>query len=172
MIQMIGALLALVLPAIIVLLLRTFRTIRITDVTPSEVTDFCHRPMQRLLDRAELQYLQNHGIGKDRIHKLRRDRRNIYRLYLRSLTQDFNRVHAMLNLLLICSYSDRPDLAARLAKQKFVFYRNLLVVEVQFSLHACGFEKIPEINLLRPLEIIQAQLRELAPVTVPAISAI
>jgi hypothetical protein len=172
MIQMIGALLALVLLAVLVLLLRTFRTIRTSDGPTSEVTDFCHRPMQRLLDPTELQYLQNHGISKERLNKLRSERRRIYRLYLRSLTQDFNRVHTILNLLLICSYSDRPDLATRLAQQKFVFYRNLLLVEVRLSLHACGFEKIPEIDLLRPLEIIQAQLRELAPVTMPAVSAV
>jgi hypothetical protein len=48
------------------------------------------------------------------------------------------------------SYFDRPDLAKLLAKQTFTFYPNLLLVEVRLTLYACGFEKMPQIDLLGP----------------------
>jgi hypothetical protein len=131
-----------------------------------------YRPIQRLLAPADFEYLRNKGISEDKINKLRRERRKIYRLCLRSLARDFNNVHRALALALAHSHVDRPDLAKLLAQQKFTFYRNLLQVELRLTLYACGFEKMPEIDLLGPLQIIQAQLRQLARVNMPAVSAV
>src|SRR5207302_1408572 len=129
LIQVTGAMVALVQVCAIVLLLRTLNSRRIPNGTTFDSADLCHRPMQRLLDQAEVQYLRDNGISKGKITKLRSKRRRIYRLYLRTLAQEFNRVHDALKSLLISSYSDQPDLATLLAKQTFIFYRNLLLVE-------------------------------------------
>ena len=80
------------------------------------------------------------------------------------MAQDFNRVHRALRLMMAYSYADRPELATLLAKERFEFYRRMLLVEFRLTLHACGYEKMPEINLLRSLETLQAQLRALTPV--------
>lgn len=172
MILMIGALVTIVLGCAIVLRLRTFNSIRDADTPPLDSADLCYRPMQRLLDPAELQYLLDQGISKEKVNKLRGQRRQIYRLYLRSLAEEFKNVNGALKSLLGSSYSDRPDLATLLAKQQFTFYRNLLLVQLRLTLHACEFDKMPEIDLLGPLEIIQAQLRQLAPANTPAGSAV
>jgi hypothetical protein len=57
---------------------------------------------------------------------------------LRSLAGDFNTIQRALNLALVQSNTDRPDLAAEIARQKVKFYRNLLVAEAWLTLHACG----------------------------------
>ena len=54
-----------------------------------------------------------------------------------------------------------PDLAAELTKQRITFYRNVLKVENWLVLNACGFERMPAMDLLQPLEIMQAQIRQL-----------
>ena len=72
--------------------------------------------MQRLLSPDEFQYLRERGVSEQKISQLRKERRTIYRLYLRSLVQDFDGVHQALKLLLVSCHSDRPDLANVLIK--------------------------------------------------------
>jgi len=118
--------------------------------------------LNRLLDPADFDYLRRRGVSEASIKKLRTERRKIYWLCLRSLAQDFNRVYRCINLILIQSPVDRPELAALLAKQKVTFYRNLVMVEFRLGLYACGVERMPVIDLLQPLEALQAQLNQLA----------
>jgi hypothetical protein len=121
-----------------------------------------YRPLDRLLDPADFEFLRRRGISKAKIKKLQTERRKIYRLCLRSLAYDFNLVHRSVNLVLVQSRVDRPELAAELARQKLAFYRNLLRAEFRLTLHACGLEHMPAIDLLQPLEILQSHLRQLA----------
>ena len=121
-----------------------------------------YRPLHRLLDPADFAFLRRRGIGEERIRRLRTERRRIYRLCLRSLAQDFNQVHRTLNIILVHSPVDRPDLAAELGRQRVTFYRNLMKVEFRLVLNAAGFDRMPVIDLLQPLEILQTQLRMLA----------
>ena len=118
--------------------------------------------MGRLLDPADFEYLRKRGVSEVNINKLRVERRKIYRLCLRSLAQDFNHVYRSANLMLIQSHVDRPELAGVLAKQKLTFYRNIVHVEFRLTLHACGIERMPTIDLLQPLEAMQQQMRQLA----------
>ena len=170
MIVISGALTTLWLVWAVVLLLRMLTSTRVPKGAAFDSMDFCHRPMKRLLDPAELQYLRKQGVREEIVTKLRTQRREIYRLYLRDLVQEFNKVHESLKLLLVSSYSDRPDMARLLMKKKFTFYRNLFLVEGWLTLHACGVDKMPDIDIARSLEIIQLQFLELAPVRVSAAS--
>jgi hypothetical protein len=159
---LIGALATLVLAAATVLLLRTSFISR-TEL--SERTDLSwkdYRPLDRLLDPADFDYLREKGVSENRIKRLRVERRKIYHLCLRSLARDFNQIHAALNLVVVQSPVDRSDLVAQLARQRVTFYRNLMLVEFRLAMYACGFERMPAVNLLQPVEILQAQLRQLA----------
>jgi hypothetical protein len=159
-----GALGTLLSGAIIVLLLRTFYIPGISCAKTSEEMDLSwrdYRPLHRLLDPADFEFLRRRGIGEARIKKLIVERRGIYRLCLRSLASDFKAVHRTLNMVLIQSRVDRPDLAAELAKQRLTFYRNLMLVEFRLAVHRWGF-KMPSVDLLQPLEVLQTQLRMLA----------
>jgi hypothetical protein len=151
-----------VLGSAIVLLLRITIASRLKLSEGMDLSWRDYRPLHRLLDPVDFDYLRRRGVNEARIQKLRVDRRKIYRMCLRSLARDFNQVHAALNMLIVQSREDRSALAAELAKQRFVFYRNLLLLEFRLNLHACGFERVPAINLLQPMEILQAQLRQMA----------
>jgi hypothetical protein len=161
----IAGLVMLILGAATFLLLRTFFASCSTYAEASEPLNISwrdYRPLGRLLDPADFEYLRTRGISKVRIKKLRIERRKIYRLCLRSLVYDFNRVHGCVNLMLIRSHIDRPKLATELATQKLTFYRNLILVEFRLTLHAWGIERMPAIDLLQPLEALEMQLRQLA----------
>jgi hypothetical protein len=161
----IGAAIALLTAAAVVLLLRTFLTTCVSYAQSFDPEDMSWRnyPVSRLLDPADFEYLRRRGVSEANVRKLRAERRNIFRLCLRSLAMDFNRVQGALKIMLVQSTHDRPELATLLATQRVLFYRNLLLVEAWLVLHACGFDQMPAIDVLQPLQIIQAQLRQLAP---------
>jgi hypothetical protein len=147
------------------LLLRTFFSGNHTLEDAAGVMDLCwrdYRPLDRLLDPADFEFLRSRGASEVKIRKLRAERRRIYRRCLRSLAHDFNQVHRSVNMVLIQSREDRPQLAAILATQKLTFYRNLVRAEFRLMLNACGLERMPVIDLLKPLEVLQTQLRQLA----------
>ena len=155
-----GALITLLLTAAVVLLRTCFATC-ISYAESLDRADLSWRdyPVSRLLDTADFEYLRRRGVSEAQMKKLRTERRIIFRLCLRSLARDFNRVQYAINIMLVQAQQDRPDLAAELARQRFTFYRNLLLVEGWLVLHACGFDRMPTIDLLQPLQTMQAQLR-------------
>ena len=121
------------------------------------------RPLERLLDPTEFAYLRNRGLSKGRIKELRRQRLRLFRLYLRRLTLDFHAVHAALEVALVNSAEDRPDLARELGKQRLLFYRGLLSVECHLVLYAAGIHTAPSLDLIRPLERLHVQFCQLSP---------
>jgi hypothetical protein len=166
-----GALIALILGTAAVLLLRTFFTTCISFAQSFDRADLSWRdygPLQRLLDPAEFEFLRRRGVAEARINKLRRERRQIYRLCLRSLAADFNSIQQALSLFLVQAQEDRPDLAAELAKQKVRFYRSLFVAEAGLIVHACGINRMPSVDLLLPFTALQEQLRDLG--SMPALA--
>jgi len=157
---------ALLLGIVGVVLLRTFSTTCLSYVESFDRADLSwrsYRPLQRLLDPSDFEFLRRRGVAESKIRRLRRERRTLYRMCLRSLAADFNKIQQTLNLRLIQSEDDRPDLAAELARQKIRFYRNLLMAEACLAVHACGVDHIPAVDLLRPFTALQQQLQQLAP---------
>ena len=168
-IEVIGALVTVVLICKSVLLLRIFHSRRnnglhgYTSSFDAVVT--CYNPMQRLLDPAEFRFLREHRVSNKKVNQLRSQRRKLYRLYLHSLRLEFERIHQTLKMCLVSSRVDRPEVAALLMKQKVAFYQNILRAELRLTLHALGFEEMPQIDFLAPLEIIRAQLQSLTSAT-------
>ena len=161
MIILAGASATLVLGIAIVLLLRTLFIARI-DVSEVIGSWRDYRPLGRLLAPTDFDYLRRRGIDNRTIRKFRVERRKIYRMCLRSLVRDFNQMHARLTAMVVQSGDDRPELVAELARQRATFFYNVAQVEFRLFLHACGFETMPAINLLQPVEILQTRLRRMA----------
>lgn len=161
-----GAVIALIALVATALLLRTFFTTCLSFAQSFDRSDLSWRdygPLQRLLDPADFEFLRKRGISEQKIRKLRRERRQIYRLCLRSLAGDFNHVQHALNLVLVQSETDRPDLVAILARQKLTFYRNLMMAEAALVIHACGIDRMPAMDLVQPFHALREQLQQLAP---------
>ena len=66
------------------------------------------RPLERLLDPSEFEYLRRRGLGKQRIEQLQAQRRKLFRMYLRRLTCDFNTACCAISEMLVNSTVDRP----------------------------------------------------------------
>jgi hypothetical protein len=121
------------------------------------------RPIERLLDPTEFEFLRRRGLSKQRISELRSKRRQLFRMYLRRLTQEFNAIHSALRLAIVQSDTDRADLVRELGRQRFNFYRHLLGVEFRLALNAAGFETVPSLELIRPLEKLHIEFCNLVP---------
>src|SRR5438067_10588189 len=71
-----------------------------------------YRPMMRLLDGGDLESLRSQpGFTPRMATKLRLQRCQIFRGYLRCLNGDFDRVCAAIKVLMVQSQHDRTDLA-------------------------------------------------------------
>ena len=145
------------------------RTLTRPQVSTEDMNDWIDinwqncRPLERLLDPTEFQFLRDRGLSKERIKQLRFQRQKLFRLYLRRLTHDFNGVHAVLKMAMVNSASDRPDLAQELATQRIAFHRALIGVEFRLVLYAAGFDTAPSMDLIRPMERLHARFCELMP---------
>jgi hypothetical protein len=122
-------------------------------------------PIERLLDPSEFEFLRKRGLSKQRIQELRAKRRSLFRMYMRRLAHEFNAAHAALETVLVTAHVDRPDLARELGRQRLLFYRGLIGVEVRLTLNALGFDSVPvpSLELIRPLERLHLEFCRLVP---------
>ena len=132
-----------------------------------------YRPMERLLSTEDLDFLASQpGYTRQMARRLRSERRKAFRGYLRCMKRDFNRVTLAIQMLMINSMVDRPDLAGILVKQKAAFQMGLLAVEWRLAMHACGWDRMVDVrDLVGALDALGNELRQLVPVQQVAASA-
>jgi hypothetical protein len=122
-----------------------------------------YRPMMRLLDEADFQFLAAQpGMTRQEIRRLRRERLQIFRDYLRDLNTDFACVCLAIKLVLLQSKIDRPDLALALVRNQIVFAGRMLAVRAQLLGSAVGLPRVQTEALLRLFDGMQVELRTLA----------
>src|ERR1700687_3564058 len=89
------------------------RSLPVTAGWIDELSTDRYRPMMRLLDSADLEFLRSQpGFTSRMESKLRAQRCQIFRGYLQCLNMDFKRVCMALKLVLVQSEQDRPELSA------------------------------------------------------------
>jgi hypothetical protein len=125
-----------------------------------------YRPMMHLLDGSDLEFLRlQPGFTPKMAHKLRAQRYQIFRGYLRCLQEDFERVCAAIKILMLQSRDDRPDLARVLLHQQLLFSAGMLVVEARLILYRCGICSVDVTNLVKIFDGMRIELRSLVPVS-------
>ena len=123
-----------------------------------------YRPMLRLLSRDEIETLHRRpGFTPKAEASFRRARCRIYRSYLTSLSQDFNRVSVALKILMVESSNDRPDLAATLVRTRLAFHAALINAHLRAILYFLGIGSVDSSQLLRLFDCMRVELRTLAP---------
>ncbi len=123
-----------------------------------------YRPMLRLLNGEELRYLSTQpGYSPKLAAEFRRQRCEIFRGYLRSLSRDFNRVSTALKLLMVQASADRPDLAASLVRSRVAFTFALIAAHVHLQLYSLGIGTVNPSQLLRLFDGMRLELRTLVP---------
>jgi hypothetical protein len=111
-------------------------------VTPEwlqEISAERYRPMGRLLSEEDYQFVRSHAKADAALwRKLRSERRRIFRVYLRSLQRDFDRVCSVLTAVVAHAPEDRSELNLMLTRQRLAFRLGVLRIHGVLFLHALG----------------------------------
>jgi hypothetical protein len=125
-----------------------------------------YRPMMRLLDGDDLEFLRSQpGFTPRMATKLRVQRCQIFRGYLRSLNGDFQRVCAAIKILMLQSRQDRPDLAGLLVQQQVRFACGMGLVYFRLFLYRYRLSGVDVTSLVKNFDQMRLELRSLVPAT-------
>ena len=125
--------------------------------------------MARLLADDDLQFLKAQpGYRADMGKRWERERRRIFRLYLRELKSDFRRLHEHARELVAQSGAESADLVAVLMKQQTTFWRATTALEFRLALESMGMGKV---DVAPFMQLIEAMRVDLAQRTAPLIAA-
>lgn len=130
------------------------RTATVDSGMPSSVERY--RPMLRLLDEQDFQFLAASGCSPETIRRAKADRRAIFRRYLRCLVKDYSRLLVGLRLQILMSDTDRPDLFRVIAASRWFLLRSLLGIEFSLALHAAGIGRVDVASLVEAIEGLTA----------------
>ncbi len=121
--------------------------------------------MAGLLADDDLMFLQAQpGYRAAMGTRWKRERRRIFRLYLRELKNDFRRLHAQARELVAQSGADSADLVEVLMKQQITFSRATTALEFRLALEAMGIGKVDVAPFMQLIEAMRVDLaRRTAP---------
>ncbi len=124
-----------------------------------------YRPMARLLGGSDADLLKRHpGSNRGMKRRVDRERRRLFREYLKQLREDFYRVCTALELMMTHSSYDRPELAIVLLHQRFRFFVSIALAEFRLFLNACGWDDVPDmVAVAQPLGVLAGELRRMLP---------
>ena len=161
-------LMVLALAAVVVVLARklasTDTSLPLTAEWIDELSIERYRPMMHLLDGGDAEFLRSQpGFTPGMAAKLRIERCQVFRGYLRCLRTDFQRVCAALKLLMLHSRDDRPDLAGVLVHQQLMFECGLVLVGFRLFLYRFGLCGVDVTDLVKIFDVMRLELRRLVP---------
>ena len=123
-----------------------------------------YRPMLRLLSDDDVRFLASQpGYSPRTAREFRRQRCEIFRGYLRWLRADFSRICTALQVLMVQSQHDRPDLAMLLIRQKFVFAASLIAIHVNLVLYRLGIVSVGVGSIISAFDSLRLELRQMVP---------
>lgn len=126
-------------------------------------------PMLRLLESGDVEFLRSQpGYSRRLESRLRAQRCQIFRGYLRCLSLDFRRICTALKLLMAQSQQDRPDLASILVHHQIMFASGMLAIHARLFLYRWGICTVDVRNLVQIFELMRVELCSLMPAAVPA----
>jgi hypothetical protein len=144
------------------------RSLPVTAEWIDELSTDRYRPAMRLLDSRDIEFLRSQaGFTPKMEAKLRAQRCQIFRGYLRCLDMDFQRVCMALKLVLLHSEQDRPDLSALLVHHRIMFATGLLAARFRLFLYRWGICTVDVTSLLRIFDVMRIELRTLVPAAMP-----
>jgi len=156
--------------AIITLLAARLLAYRATSAGPGDAEDFStfsmarFGPMSRLISGDDEDFLASQPGYRRRIGRtLRRNRRRIFRMYLRELAAEFHRLHAAARAVVAESTEESAHMVGLLLRQQILFWRSMVVLEV--SLLVPGLYRADLRKLVEAMEGMRASLVRIVPET-------
>jgi hypothetical protein len=123
-----------------------------------------YRPMLRMLDGSDIAFLRSQpGFTPDMAKKLRVQRTQIFRGYLRSLETDFGRVCSAIKVVMLQSKYDRPELAEAMLRQQVTFACSMLSVRGHLFLYRMGVSGVEVSKLVTIFDSMRLELRSMVP---------
>src|SRR5664280_432810 len=146
----------------------TNRSLPVTAEWIDELSTGRYRPMMRLLDSRDIEFLRSQaGFTPKMEAKLRAQRCQIFRGYLRCLDMDFQRVCMALKLVLLHSEQDRRDLSAVLVHQQVMFATGMMAARFRLFLYRWDICTVDATPLVRIFDAMRIELRTLVPAAMP-----
>lgn len=128
-----------------------------------------YQPMAGLLAEEDFQFLRAQPGYRPAIGaKLRRQRRRIFRMYLRELAGDFHRIHAEAREFVAHSQQPDAELVWILIRQQVTFWRAMAAVELRLAMDQAGLGRVDVRGLLNAFHTMRIDLLRLQ---VPAATA-
>lgn len=139
---------------------------RLQEDLPEREAEFSlarYEPMGRLLCNEDLLFLKAQpGYTAEIGRKFSRERRRIFRLYLRELARDFRRLHAHARAAVASLASEHSPLVGMLIRQQVRFWYEMVAIEMRLSLSWAGMGSIDARGLVEALRTMQAEINRLA----------
>ena len=158
------------------ILSKLYKNTSIEELTPEWAENFSvayYAPMVGLLSDEDFKFLARQpGFDFALRRKLRRERLEIFRGYLRKLVADFNRLHLAIRLNLSRHPQDHSQLVSQLIWLKIRFSISLLQVEVSYLLCWMGVRTIHVGSLVRYLEEMSSKLQAISALQTSSASAL
>lgn len=111
--------------------------------------------MEGLLSSEDFEFLSRQpGFDMSLYRKFRRERLQIFHLYLVRMVADFNRLHTAAKLILSQSEQDQSELLNKLIWMKFRFSMAVLHAEFSYRLCQLGLRTLPVRGLLTEMETL------------------
>lgn len=121
-----------------------------------------YRSMLRILDEGDLQFVQENRLLRRRIRAHRRD---LFRGYLRCLTNDYAKLLGGIRRIMADSGIDRPDLAKALLRNRVMFALALCRIEFNLRMHALGIGRVDVSGLVEAIDSLRTAINALTPAT-------
>ncbi len=132
---------------------------------PADFTLSRYEPMARLLKEEDLLFLRSQpGFTPEIAKSFIRDRRRIFRLYLKELAGDFHRLHMHARVAVASLPSEHSPLVGMLIRQQARFWYEMAAVEIHLSLASIGLGagSLDANGLVNAIGRMQAELSRLA----------
>jgi hypothetical protein len=137
----------------------------------SELSADRYRPMLRLLDAADIDFLRTQpGHTPELVERLRRQRIQAFRGYLKLLESDFDRVSTATQLMIGQSLNDGGVLTGRIFERRLRFGLLLCSIRLRLSLFGWGASSAEALRLLQLFEQARTDLTALVPLSSPAVA--
>jgi hypothetical protein len=140
-------------------LLRSPSSDEITAEWLANFSTHSYQPMATLLSEEDFEFLSRQpGFDLTLHKKLRRERLEIFRMYLHRMIRDFSRLHLAARLIVAHSSHDQSALLARLFWLKIRFSGTVVRAEIAYRLCRLGIGTLPARALIARLEDMSAQI--------------
>ncbi len=122
-----------------------------------------YEPMTRLLNSEDLLFLESQpGFRPEIGKKFVRERRRIFRLYLKELKRDFKRLHAHAREIVASMPADHAPVIGLLIRQQTRFWYEMTAIELRLSLDWMGLGAIDPRSLVNAIGSMHAEIGRLA----------